>query len=280
MYRSHYVTANRPISEIPQCIRQLSHNVPFCNRNMHTCAHFCYKMMHCGVFVLGTAGFLKWFYYDMILLTSWQLQKCAIIWTNAGIWLIGSLGTNFSQILIEIYVFSFNKMHLKLSSGNGRPFYLSLNVLIEYSFVLYPVLKHWGYHSCPKPTKWPLFWPLLSHIYQQVTLYSANTNQWLDVTVWYQYCSLQSYTKPLKWSSFFFSSFWSSLSYICFVFFVCVCWEIVYIKKKMYFCFFKIIRCIKSWLWLDTNWSWMATAVVVLLNSIVPNVGYCGQHLQ
>ena len=43
----------------------------------------------------------------------------AIIWTNGGILLIGPLGTNFSEILIEINTFSFKKMHLKMSSGNG-----------------------------------------------------------------------------------------------------------------------------------------------------------------
>ena len=35
-------------------------------------------------------------------------QRQAIIWTNAGILLIGPLGTNFSQILIGIQPFSFN----------------------------------------------------------------------------------------------------------------------------------------------------------------------------
>ena len=40
----------------------------------------------------------------------------AIIWTTAGISLIGSLGTNFSEIFIEIYTFSFKKIHLKTSS--------------------------------------------------------------------------------------------------------------------------------------------------------------------
>ena len=40
--------SSRPISQIPQCIRQISHNVTFCNRKVHTCAHFCYKMVHCG----------------------------------------------------------------------------------------------------------------------------------------------------------------------------------------------------------------------------------------
>ena len=38
----------------------------------------------------------------------------AIIWTNAGIWLIRHLRTNFSEILIEIYTFSFKEMHLKM----------------------------------------------------------------------------------------------------------------------------------------------------------------------
>ena len=36
--------------------------------------------------------------------------------------LIGPLGTNFSEILIEIYTFSFKKIHLKISSSNGGHF--------------------------------------------------------------------------------------------------------------------------------------------------------------
>ena len=37
-------------------------------------------------------------------------RRQAIIWTNAGIWLIGPLGTNFSGILIEIQTFSLKKI--------------------------------------------------------------------------------------------------------------------------------------------------------------------------
>ena len=55
----------------------------------------------------------------------------AIISSNAGILLIGPLGTNFSEILIKIYTFSFNEMHLKLLSSKRRPFCLGLNVLIN-----------------------------------------------------------------------------------------------------------------------------------------------------
>ena len=43
--------------------------------------------------------------------------------------LIGSLGTNPSETLIEILTFSFKKMRLKVSYAKRRPFYLGLNVL-------------------------------------------------------------------------------------------------------------------------------------------------------
>ena len=56
-------------------------------------------------------------------------QRQAIIWTNTGILLIGPLGTNFSEILIEILTFSFKKMHLKVSSAKWWIFCLGLNVL-------------------------------------------------------------------------------------------------------------------------------------------------------
>ena len=55
-------------------------------------------------------------------------RRQAIIWTNAGILSIGPLGTKLSDILIAIHIFSFNKMHLKMSSGKWRPCCLGLNV--------------------------------------------------------------------------------------------------------------------------------------------------------
>ena len=63
-------------------------------------------------------------------------RRQAIIWTNAGILLIGPLGTNFNEIFIEIHTFSFKKMHLKMSSGKRRPFCLGLNVSIMYMALL------------------------------------------------------------------------------------------------------------------------------------------------
>ena len=58
-------------------------------------------------------------------------RRQAIIWTNAGIMLIRTLGTSFSEILIQIHTFSNKKMHLKLSSEKCRPFCLGLNVLTD-----------------------------------------------------------------------------------------------------------------------------------------------------
>ena len=56
-------------------------------------------------------------------------RRQAIIWTYARVVLIGILGTNFNEILIEIHAFSFKKINLKISSGKWWPFCLGLNVL-------------------------------------------------------------------------------------------------------------------------------------------------------
>ena len=73
-------------------------------------------------------------------------RRQAIIWTSVGILLIGPLETNFSEILIEIYTFSFKKRHLKLSSANWWPFCLGLNELKSlYSYVF----THIAIAICP-----------------------------------------------------------------------------------------------------------------------------------
>ena len=57
-------------------------------------------------------------------------RRQTIIWTNAGILLIGALGTNFSEILIEIHTFSSKRMQLEMSSAKCRAFCFGLKVLI------------------------------------------------------------------------------------------------------------------------------------------------------
>ena len=49
-------------------------------------------------------------------------RRQAIIWTNAGLLLIRTLGTNFNEILSGIHTSSFRKLHLKMSSAKWLPF--------------------------------------------------------------------------------------------------------------------------------------------------------------
>ena len=60
-------------------------------------------------------------------------RRQAIIWTNAGILLIGLLGTDVSEISIEIIIFSLKKIPLKMSSDKMAAICLGLNEL-----------KRWG----------------------------------------------------------------------------------------------------------------------------------------
>ena len=93
----------------------------------------CYVPM---VYTYYTAFRAKWCMSEQIVvseqLTHWGrvMHICrAIIWTNAGILLIGILGTNVSEIWREIRIFSFKKMYLKTLSVKWWPFCLSLNAL-------------------------------------------------------------------------------------------------------------------------------------------------------
>ena len=58
-------------------------------------------------------------------------RRLAIIRTSSGILLIGTLGTNLSDILSEIHIFSFKDMHLKMSL-KWRQFCYGLSVLMPY----------------------------------------------------------------------------------------------------------------------------------------------------
>ena len=75
----------------------------------------------------------KWFVTSSLhdRMQGMAVRRQVIIWTNARILLIGSLGTNFIGILFEILIFSFKKICLKVSSAKWRPFCLGLSVLSE-----------------------------------------------------------------------------------------------------------------------------------------------------
>ena len=77
-------------------------------------------------------------------------RRRAIIWTNTGMLLIRTLGTNCGEILSEIHIFSFMKMHLKMSSAKWRPFCLGRNVLIV---VRVTACRLFGTKALPEPIK-------------------------------------------------------------------------------------------------------------------------------
>ena len=74
-------------------------------------------------------------------------RRQAIIWTNAGILLIRTLGVNSSETLSQIHTFSFKKMYLKMPSGKRRPFCLVLNVLSD----LTNQAEHYGHEAYNAP---------------------------------------------------------------------------------------------------------------------------------
>ena len=86
-------------------------------------------------------------------------QHQAIIWTNAGILLIGALGTNVSEILIKICTFSFKKMLLKMSCGKRRPSCIGLNVLTHWGWVthMHHETNHYWF------IQWLVAWSAPSH---------------------------------------------------------------------------------------------------------------------
>ena len=51
----------RTVAQIPQCTSPIIHNTSICNRNVHMCAHFCYKMVHYGTFIWYIMGIARWF---------------------------------------------------------------------------------------------------------------------------------------------------------------------------------------------------------------------------
>ena len=75
----------------------------------------------------------------------------AINWTNAGILLIGPLGTNFSEILIQLVAFSFKKMRLKVSIAKWRLYCLGINVLTGRDY-------HLSFLHCQGSYKGLLLW--------------------------------------------------------------------------------------------------------------------------
>ena len=138
---------------------------------------------------------------DNGLSPSWRQ---AIIWTNAGILLIGPLGTNLSEILILTETFSFKKMHLKVSSVKWRPFCLGLNELMETGkgYVIYMLICWDVYIYMGGFNMWNWRLHFLAHLTftRQLNAYYAKSTQILATK--FTWCHLQKYKMVISlWDS-------------------------------------------------------------------------------
>ena len=78
-----FQSQSRLITQIPQCTNPISHNAPLCNKNVHICAHFCYKMVHCGIFVQCIVGFVRWVSWVALLIMVLSNEHCSYTSTAA-----------------------------------------------------------------------------------------------------------------------------------------------------------------------------------------------------
>ena len=146
-------------------------------------------------------------------------RRQAIIWSNAGLLSIGSLGTNFSEISIKILTFSFKRMRFKVSSAKRRPFCLGLNVL-----------------------KWINVIHFVSDIVNNIFIAEASDNDQL-VNYWITenhlfICQIDgnhSFNLKYIWSAWI---LWTNLA-------ISVWWN--HTKSKGIISFFKTIQCVKLW---------------------------------
>ena len=93
-------TARFPVCTVPVCNVPISHNQRWTSLMMHihVCATHYGRVTHISVGKLTIIGSDNGLALD---------RRQSIIWTNVEKVLIGPLGTNFSEILIEIHTFSF-----------------------------------------------------------------------------------------------------------------------------------------------------------------------------
>ena len=111
------------LETLPGWPKKLQHNRPARSAGQWTCqAWLLLPSTHWGWVTHICVSRLTIIGSDNGLSPDWRQ---AIIWTNAWIMLIGPLGTNFSEILIEIQIILFQRCIWKCHLENG-----GLNVLI------------------------------------------------------------------------------------------------------------------------------------------------------
>ena len=94
------------------------------------------------------------------------------IWARAAIQLIRRLGTNVSEILVEIHTFQLKKMYLNISCGKWRPFCLApiwwiRRESFHYCIRRYPIALGFWQVKCCKQSE-------TCFIYQSKAIMSSN----------------------------------------------------------------------------------------------------------
>ena len=112
-----HITIKRPISQIPQCIRQMSHNAPFCNRNVQ--GTFLLQngaLWDMGLVDCGIVRQVYWYLLSWIMKIRWL---CKLIFAKVDIYEVssafGPIWTDIdiinldsaqnTQVLINLYLF-------------------------------------------------------------------------------------------------------------------------------------------------------------------------------
>ena len=116
-------------------------------------------------------------------------RRQAIVLTIAGTLLIGHPGTKFNEILIEIRIFSFKKIHFKMSSGKWRLSCVGLTLLtfangklgnVNSLWCSYTIWWHRSVWTLAQVMAWslatPLPEPMLTFINNGVLWHSSKTN--------------------------------------------------------------------------------------------------------
>ena len=108
----------------------------------------------------------------------------AITWTNVDLLSVGPIGTNFVEIWIEIMIFLFKNMWLKISSAKWRPFgFTDVSFLLIILMCRFFCQDHRKSHN--DAIKWkhfPRHWPFVRGI-QRPPVDSPHKGQWRGALV-------------------------------------------------------------------------------------------------
>ena len=105
----HQFLEYHAISKIQQCFRQIFHNAQLCNKNVHTYAHFCYKVAHCGIWDWCILGFVHQAYW--VVVSAYTLQ-CGFTFAGTSLEL-----RQASEVILTYINIPFVKRHWNLSTA-------------------------------------------------------------------------------------------------------------------------------------------------------------------